>query len=465
MPRDQGRDLLAQDDVPDENQSLTCFSCHTAMVGLYCHACGNKNDNFRRSVFALGLDLFQNVTAVDGRIWRSLWSLVRRPGRMAREYADGARTRWTSPVRMFLVTSLLLFGYIALSGTQIVALGQLKDAPSGAASAPISFSADDGIDGDGIHFFVQKSRLADTVNTPKGTPLRPGRQSEGHASSYVEGFLEGLRSTDRDTVVDLRLDQLDRQIESAATPDAREASQRLKSGLEAVRDAYVDGEVDAESVEAEYGLNTERRVGINFPNGEGQNVTLDGDGLAEIYDRLLRRPEIVNDSLNENLKLAMFYMVPLSMLLGAMFIRGRERAMLYDHAVHAAYVHSFSFLLLFVFLVLHQYTPVPLLLLVYTGALLVWLPVSTKRMFKRGWFKTVLTAYGVGALYSCVIFVSMGAMVLSSLQSVALQVEATRPAIDASQSPASPPINSADPSLPSADTDDEAGPDAGDPLP
>ena len=37
-----------------------------------------------------------------------------------------ARQKWTSPMRLFLATSLLLFSYIALSDTQIVALGALE---------------------------------------------------------------------------------------------------------------------------------------------------------------------------------------------------------------------------------------------------------------------------------------------------------------------------------------------------
>jgi len=54
----------------------------------------------------------------------------------------------------------------------------------------------------------------------------------------------------------------------------------------------------------------------------------------------------------------MFFMMPLSMLIGAIFIRGKERAMLYDHLVHAAYIHAFAFLLLLLFILLVQFTPI-----------------------------------------------------------------------------------------------------------
>ena len=106
---------LQADDIPDANQSHQCFSCGEDISGVYCHACGNKNDNYRRSIWSLGAELFVSLTAFEGRIWRSLRSLILKPGTMAREFADGARQKWTSPIRLFLATSLLLLSLIHIS--------------------------------------------------------------------------------------------------------------------------------------------------------------------------------------------------------------------------------------------------------------------------------------------------------------------------------------------------------------
>ena len=70
---------LQDDDIPDANQSHQCFSCSEDMSGIYCTACGNKNDNYRRSIWSLGLELFSSLTAFEGRIWRSLRSLIIKP--------------------------------------------------------------------------------------------------------------------------------------------------------------------------------------------------------------------------------------------------------------------------------------------------------------------------------------------------------------------------------------------------
>jgi len=100
-----GMSLLDSDTIPNDNQSLNCFSCDEPMTGLYCMACGQKNDNYRRTIWSLFGELLVSVTAYDGRMWRSLRSLIFQPGVMSRKYADGARQKWTSPVRLYLAIS------------------------------------------------------------------------------------------------------------------------------------------------------------------------------------------------------------------------------------------------------------------------------------------------------------------------------------------------------------------------
>ena len=123
----------------------------------------------------------------------------------------------------------------------------------------------------------------------------------------------------------------------------------------------------------------------------------------------------------------MFLMMPFSMLLGAIFIRGRNKAMLYDHLVHSAYIHAFSFLLLFAFIALVQFTPIKGLLWIYMIILLVYLPLSAKRMFGRSWFKSFLTSYGVGMIYSFIMLIVLFALILMGLSYIAKDVAVQKP--------------------------------------
>ena len=52
--------------------------------------------------------------ALDGRLWRTLFALVARPGFLTLEYFAGRRRRYIRPARLFLVLYLVLFAVIGL---------------------------------------------------------------------------------------------------------------------------------------------------------------------------------------------------------------------------------------------------------------------------------------------------------------------------------------------------------------
>lgn len=442
--RDQSG-LLDADSIPNANQSLTCFSCDEPMTGLFCYACGNKNDNYRRSVWSLGVELFQSLTAFEGRIWKSLYSLILRPGRMARAYADGARQKWTSPMRLFLATSLLLFGYIALSDTQIVALGALEK-NSGDRSAAITFGDGEGARFDQrLLFFVRQSDLVPV------SQLESIEQSMG----FLQGLRDGLSDLQDPESLQRGIDELTEQINLAEDELSKTALIQAREGMvlaleEAMNRAETDtADVDADSTESEASVteNNDNGNSLNITGTDGRSVSLDREGMSELYSRVLRNPQVINNQLNTKLKWAMFFMMPFAMFMGALFIRGRETAMLYDHLVHAAYVHAFSFLLLFAFILLSQFTSTAWLILPYTMILLIYLPISAKRMFKRGWFKSILTALGVGSVYTLIMFFIGAIIVLQALQTVAYEIsEGSAAASPSTPTPASTPVPESAPS-------------------
>ena len=96
----------------------------------------------------------------------------------------------------------------------------------------------------------------------------------------------------------------------------------------------------------------------------------------------------------------MFIMMPFTMLIGAIFIRGRGNALLYDHLVHAAYIHAVAFFLLLLGILLSFIFPGATVSKALFVIMLIYLPLSLKRMFRRGWLKTIWTSYGVGFIYA-----------------------------------------------------------------
>jgi hypothetical protein len=86
-----------------------CPNCNTALAGPWCYACGQRGEQFHRSIWRLTAEAFEGLTDLDGRIWQTLPKLVLRPGRLTRDYLNGHRASQVPPFRIFLVVVLLVF--------------------------------------------------------------------------------------------------------------------------------------------------------------------------------------------------------------------------------------------------------------------------------------------------------------------------------------------------------------------
>ncbi|MGV6820768.1 MAG: DUF3667 domain-containing protein [Parvularcula sp.] len=106
---------------PDAPMPTACFACGEEVRGLYCYACGQKNDDCRRSIVRLCSESVGDFVAFDGRALRTLGSVIVRPGRHVRAYGDGKRSPYSPPVRFFLIISLVFFTMLALTGRQLIA--------------------------------------------------------------------------------------------------------------------------------------------------------------------------------------------------------------------------------------------------------------------------------------------------------------------------------------------------------
>lgn len=91
-----------------------CRNCELPVSGNFCSACGQRNIDHRRPLVALLRELFTELLELDGRLRRTLVPFLVRPGFLSREFREGRRVRFTSPLRLYIATSLLCFSMIAL---------------------------------------------------------------------------------------------------------------------------------------------------------------------------------------------------------------------------------------------------------------------------------------------------------------------------------------------------------------
>ena len=100
---------LSQGSHHPVNSGLPCENCGTVVPDRFCSACGQLASSFHRPVWELVTESLADMFALDGRLLRSLPTLMFRPGRMTRNYLDGQRARYVPPFRMFLLASVIFF--------------------------------------------------------------------------------------------------------------------------------------------------------------------------------------------------------------------------------------------------------------------------------------------------------------------------------------------------------------------
>ena len=89
--------------------SETCPNCDTPLNGQYCSNYGQRQGRYDQVFTQLIGEALGDLFRPDARVTKTLLSLCFRPGQLIDEFLAGARSRYVSPVRLYLVASILLF--------------------------------------------------------------------------------------------------------------------------------------------------------------------------------------------------------------------------------------------------------------------------------------------------------------------------------------------------------------------
>lgn len=130
--------------VVPETGYKRCMNCGSALIGLFCSNCGQRDRRRPPTLWELISPAFDDIFEHDSRFWRSLWPLMFRPGFLTREFGEGRRAAYLPPVRMYLVISIVFFLMasfdVSIQGDGFeVGMGLGEDAPI-TESAATSYS-------------------------------------------------------------------------------------------------------------------------------------------------------------------------------------------------------------------------------------------------------------------------------------------------------------------------------------
>jgi len=88
---------------------MRCANCEQPVSASYCSGCGQPTRVARLSVRALLARSASELTSFEQPLLRTLKGLLLHPGRVAADYVDGKRARYTNPIKWALLTSGLAF--------------------------------------------------------------------------------------------------------------------------------------------------------------------------------------------------------------------------------------------------------------------------------------------------------------------------------------------------------------------
>ena len=87
-----------------------CVSCGNQFYGRFCNQCGEKVlEASERSVVHFLLQVLNEVTSLESKLWSTLKTIILRPGQLSSDYSMGRRNLYMRPVTLFFLGNLIYF--------------------------------------------------------------------------------------------------------------------------------------------------------------------------------------------------------------------------------------------------------------------------------------------------------------------------------------------------------------------
>jgi len=361
------------------------------LQGDYCHQCGQSAHNPLEHVGHAIEEVFESFWHLDGRIFRTLRQLFV-PGRVAINYLAGHRVRYIPPLRLFVILSLLTF----FIGKLVLTVGE-------------------GVRMEGVEAEIGRAQTIAEVEQIRDRLLVPIEVAEKQAAKTpgANPALIAARVRIQGEAAS-RIAELREQAAKAPAPvDATDQGTAPANGGAGAAKVTVSplaqGDDDSSWVcrfnERPFDAKTNPVEAAWMPGFANRwlNARI-GRGCENIKDADRNGERLFQQFLGA-IPTALFLLMPLFALLLKVLYLGSGRTYL-EHLVVALYSHGFLLLMLLALFMLSAASnagaPAWFTGLGY-AAIWIWIPiyllVMQKRVYRGGWFTTVLRYVVIGTVY------------------------------------------------------------------
>lgn len=337
-----------------------CPNCGHERDDRFCPRCGQNDRNYARSLWRLVADLFKETFEVDGRLPRTLRPMFLRPGQLAVEFSRNRRASYVSPVRSYLFASILFFFVLAVTAAS----------PNGERAAP-----------------VPPESMAEQQETPERFAKRKQKAQEACADVDVARFQRALAPRQR-----RMMDEI--WIRKAPTSPKNVWCCVIAKWMNLrqwVNPRHPPAQSDAERP----------------ANDEAVPLDVIDRFVAGTAVGVLHDPRAATNQLLDNLPLAMIVTLPAYALLLKVFFYFSGRYYT-EHLVFAMQLHTFSFLVYTMNLLVPDTENLPGSWVVLKLLLFLWVAayyyLALRRYYRNGRFLTAIKWLVLGCCY-CVLLI------------------------------------------------------------
>jgi len=322
----------------DDGHQHACANCNETLKGAFCHACGQAA-HIHRSLLHLVEELLHGLFHFETKAWRTIPKLIWSPGKLTRDYIDGQRSRYVSPLALFLFLIFLMF--FVFSFTTNNPLENISDKPQTR---------------EGITRVLQK-------NKEKLTSLESERGQLPAGDSKLEDLDENITELKSEiTALETSLSLLGIKNDGTSQVNADDKDHGV-------------GKL-AQKLDEKLFKKIEEKQAKQAENKQKITVTSSLPSIQEKIKHAVNTPELTLYKMKSNASKLAFMLMPISLpFLWLLFLFKRKYGM-FDHAVFSLYSLSFMALLLMTAAILNT-------LSFNTTAVLLFVFVPPLHMFRQ----------------------------------------------------------------------------------
>jgi hypothetical protein len=405
-----------------QREPLTnCENCDAPLTGEYCSQCGQHAIDYRRSLMRLMIDAADSLLNWDTKFLNTVVVLLLRPWRLTNDFNAGRRVRYVHPLRLYLIASIaffLLAKLVHLNPGDAVELSAEDRAQIAAALGKLTGSESQLPPEQRVRIEAARARWA----APETIPDPKAREKFERAMMKLPRFADKKQLKPQDIAkIEAALARLEKiappNVSSVPPPIGSEASPAppMADGIPRPDIPPVPDVVPRPG--PAHGSPTPARSGsrIQFnTDGDPANKSPFEKWMEERIKAKIGEDgtnvQLFLETLRNNIPTMMLFCIPLfALVLKILYVR--QRRYYIEHLVYALHIHSFVYVAVIVISLVSMglersvaalQVPVTVLLS-FTVAGLVFL--SIRRVYRQGWFMTVLKFF-VGAVAYWFVLVS-----------------------------------------------------------